>query len=41
MMAEVRQAPESILDDNLYMTLGTGDAEGRPWASLVYFAHEG
>jgi len=32
--AEVR----SILDANLYVTLGTADAEGRPWAAPVYFA---
>jgi hypothetical protein len=30
-----------IIDDNLYMVLGTADATGRPWASPVYFAHAG
>jgi hypothetical protein len=30
-----------IIDDNLYMVLGTADAGGRPWASPVYFAHAG
>lgn len=30
-----------IVDSNLYMTLATADAEGRPWASPVWFAHEG
>ena len=30
-----------IVDSNLYMTLATSDAEGRPWASPVWFAHEG
>jgi uncharacterized protein YhbP (UPF0306 family) len=30
----------TILDSNLYMTLATADAEGRPWASPVWFAHE-
>jgi pyridoxine/pyridoxamine 5'-phosphate oxidase len=30
-----------IIDSNLYMTLATADAEGRPWASPVWFAHEG
>ena len=29
-----------IVDSNLYMTLATADAEGRPWASPVWFAHE-
>jgi nitroimidazol reductase NimA-like FMN-containing flavoprotein (pyridoxamine 5'-phosphate oxidase superfamily) len=27
-----------IVDSNLYMTLGTADASGRPWVSPVYFA---
>jgi pyridoxine/pyridoxamine 5'-phosphate oxidase len=31
----------SIVDSNLYMTLATADAEGRPWASPVWFAHRG
>ena len=30
----------SIVDDNLYMVLATADADGRPWASPVYFASE-
>jgi nitroimidazol reductase NimA-like FMN-containing flavoprotein (pyridoxamine 5'-phosphate oxidase superfamily) len=30
----------SIIDANLYMVLGTADAQGRPWASPVYFAVE-
>jgi nitroimidazol reductase NimA-like FMN-containing flavoprotein (pyridoxamine 5'-phosphate oxidase superfamily) len=29
----------AIVDANLYMVLGTADAEGRPWATPVYFAH--
>jgi nitroimidazol reductase NimA-like FMN-containing flavoprotein (pyridoxamine 5'-phosphate oxidase superfamily) len=29
-----------IIDANQYMTLATADAEGRPWASPVWFAHE-
>ncbi|MFB4318143.1 pyridoxamine 5'-phosphate oxidase family protein [Actinomadura sp. 21ATH] len=28
----------ALVDANLYMTLGTADAEGRPWVSPVYFA---
>ena len=31
----------SIVDSNHYMTLATADTEGRPWASPVWFAHEG
>ena len=34
-------AAREIIDSNLYMTLATADAEGRPWASPVWFAHEG
>jgi pyridoxine/pyridoxamine 5'-phosphate oxidase len=30
-----------VIDHNLYMTLATADAEGRPWASPVWFALEG
>ena len=30
-----------IIEANLYMTLATADGEGRPWASPVWFAHEG
>ncbi len=29
-----------IIDSNQYMTLATADADGRPWASPVWFAHE-
>ena len=28
----------SIIDDSNYMVLGTADAEGRPWATPVWFA---
>ena len=31
-------AAREIIDANLYMTLGTADEAGRPWASPVYFA---
>jgi uncharacterized protein YhbP (UPF0306 family) len=27
-----------FIDSNLYMTLGTADADGRPWVSPVYYA---
>lgn len=29
-----------LIDAGVYMTLATADAEGRPWASPVWFAHE-
>jgi len=28
----------AIIDANSYMTLGTADAEGRPWVSPVWFS---
>ncbi len=34
-------AAREIIDSNLYATLATADAEGRPWPSPVWFAHEG
>jgi pyridoxine/pyridoxamine 5'-phosphate oxidase len=30
-----------IIDANLYMVLATADANGRPWATPVYFANSG
>ena len=30
-----------VIDANAYMTLATADEEGRPWASPVWFAHDG
>jgi hypothetical protein len=30
-----------IVDSSLYMTIGTADADGRPWATPVYFAPDG
>ncbi|MBA3263891.1 MAG: pyridoxamine 5'-phosphate oxidase family protein [Thermoleophilaceae bacterium] len=35
---ELGAAARAIVDSNLYMTLGTADREGRPWASPVYYA---
>jgi uncharacterized protein YhbP (UPF0306 family) len=29
----------TVIDANLYMTLGTADETGSPWATPVYFAH--
>lgn len=37
---ELEALARSIIDDNLYMTLGTADEAGRPWASPVYYAVE-
>lgn len=31
----------SIIDSNLYMTLGTADEDGNPWVSPVYYAPAG
>jgi hypothetical protein len=31
----------TVIDANLYMTLGTADEAGTPWATPVYFAHAG
>jgi hypothetical protein len=31
----------SIIDSNMYMTLGTADEAGRPWVSPVYYAPAG
>jgi nitroimidazol reductase NimA-like FMN-containing flavoprotein (pyridoxamine 5'-phosphate oxidase superfamily) len=30
-----------IIDANGYLTLATADADGRPWATPVWFAHDG
>jgi hypothetical protein len=35
---DLNAVARAILDANLYMTLGTADAAGRPWASPVFFA---
>jgi nitroimidazol reductase NimA-like FMN-containing flavoprotein (pyridoxamine 5'-phosphate oxidase superfamily) len=32
---------QAIVDANLYLTLATADASGRPWATPVWFAHVG
>jgi Pyridoxamine 5'-phosphate oxidase len=31
----------AIVDGHWYMTLATADASGKPWASPVWFAHDG
>ena len=38
---ELEVTAMAIVDSNLYMTLGTADEAGRPWASPVYFAPAG
>jgi nitroimidazol reductase NimA-like FMN-containing flavoprotein (pyridoxamine 5'-phosphate oxidase superfamily) len=35
---DVGAIARAVLDANLYMTLATADATGRPWASPVYYA---
>jgi pyridoxine/pyridoxamine 5'-phosphate oxidase len=40
-MPDLAASAKTIIDSNQYMTLGTADREGRPWASPVWFAHEG
>jgi hypothetical protein len=40
-MPDQRDLPavaRAIIDANVYMTLGTADAAGRPWASPVFYA---
>ena len=37
-MADQATLARGIVDANLYMTLGTADADGQPWASPVYYA---
>ncbi len=34
------EAARALVDANSYLTLATADAEGAPWASPVWFAHE-
>ena len=40
-MDDAAAVAKRIIDANVYMTLATADAEGRPWPSPVWFAHEG
>ncbi len=41
MSSDLASVARGIVDSNLYMTLATADETGRPWASPVWFAHEG
>jgi hypothetical protein len=40
-MPDLIRAAREIVDGNQYFVLGTADADGRPWATPVYFAHIG
>ena len=37
---ELEAAARGIVDAGRYMTLGTADADGRPWVSPVWYAYE-
>jgi nitroimidazol reductase NimA-like FMN-containing flavoprotein (pyridoxamine 5'-phosphate oxidase superfamily) len=41
MSSDLAAVARGIVDSNRYMTLATADESGRPWASPVWFAHEG
>jgi general stress protein 26 len=38
---EPSEVAREIVDDVTYMTIATADADGRPWVSPVWFAHDG
>jgi Pyridoxamine 5'-phosphate oxidase len=38
---ELAELARTVVDTNLYMTLGTADESGRPWVSPVYYAPQG
>jgi hypothetical protein len=38
---DLARTARRIIDVNRYMTLGTADAAGRPWATPVWFASDG
>jgi hypothetical protein len=40
-MTEQAAMARRIIDDNLYLVLGTADASGRPWATPVYYSPAG
>ena len=44
-MTDSRREPaeiaRAIIGSGLYLTLGTADADGTPWAAPVYYAHDG
>ena len=40
-LSDPATSARAIVDANLYLVLATADADGRPWPSPVWFAHEG
>lgn len=38
---DLQAVARRILDDNVYMVLGTADERGRPWVSPVYYTSSG
>jgi nitroimidazol reductase NimA-like FMN-containing flavoprotein (pyridoxamine 5'-phosphate oxidase superfamily) len=38
---DLEAVAREIIDANLYMVLGTADANGKPWVSPVYYAASG
>lgn len=40
-MADLGALAREIIDESLYMVLGTADADGRPWVSPVYCVPDG
>ena len=39
--AELAAGARAIIDGNVYMTLGTANADGEPWASPVFYVADG
>jgi Pyridoxamine 5'-phosphate oxidase len=39
--SELRDIGRSVIDDNLYMVLGTVGEDGRPWVTPVYYSSAG
>lgn len=37
----IEDLARAIIDANSYLTLATADADGSPWATPVWFAHDG
>jgi pyridoxine/pyridoxamine 5'-phosphate oxidase len=40
-MSDPAADAKRVIESSVYMTLATADADGRPWASPVWFAHDG
>jgi nitroimidazol reductase NimA-like FMN-containing flavoprotein (pyridoxamine 5'-phosphate oxidase superfamily) len=38
---DLAEQARGIIDANRYLTLATADGDGRPWATPVWYAHEG